>query len=218
MGKTGFSVAADAIEKCLRPWLRERGFAARTRTFNRATADGLTHVINLQMGRFDPPGTVQIPGHRENLYGYFTINLGVFIPEVSLIVHGPRKGWVRECDCCIRARLGALGEGQDEWWPVRPTADVVDDVRGRLAEDGLPWFERYRSREQILEEMAQRHDNWGASPPRILSAIILAARGRSDQARTLLMAQASESLPSNPRHAGYVRELAMKLGVGSIDG
>ena len=35
-----------------------------------------------QMGAFDPPGTTYIPGLRENLYGLFTINLGVYVPDV----------------------------------------------------------------------------------------------------------------------------------------
>ena len=35
------------------------------------------------MGSFDPPGTTHIPGLRENLYGRFTVNLGVYVPEVA---------------------------------------------------------------------------------------------------------------------------------------
>ena len=32
---------------------------------------------------FDPPGTVYVPGLTQDLYGKFTVNLGVYVPEVA---------------------------------------------------------------------------------------------------------------------------------------
>src|SRR5436190_21871644 len=73
----------DGLQAALRPTLQRWGFRGRGRTFNRTTQDGLTQVITFQMGSFDPPGTTHIPGLRENMYGRFTINLGVYVPEVA---------------------------------------------------------------------------------------------------------------------------------------
>lgn len=81
------------------------------------TEDGLTQVVNLQMGASYPPGTVFIPGLRENLHGLFTVNLGVYVPEVAR-QHGggEAKSWVQEYHCCVRARLGELcGDGKEVW-------------------------------------------------------------------------------------------------------
>jgi DNA-binding transcriptional LysR family regulator len=46
-------------------------------------------------------------GLRENLYGIFTVNLGVYVPEVAAN-HGAgcAKNWVQEYNCCIHARQG----------------------------------------------------------------------------------------------------------------
>src|SRR5687768_12815065 len=100
----------DDLQGALRPALKRWGFRARGRTFNRATRDGLTEAISLQMGSFDPPGTTYIAGLRQNLYGKFTVNLGVYVPEVAR--HhggGEAKSFVQEYHCCVRARLGELG-------------------------------------------------------------------------------------------------------------
>ena len=71
----------DAILLDLKPFLKEREFRVRARAFNRTTIDGLTQVVQFQMGSFQPPGTQEIPGLRPNLYGRFTVNLGVYVPE-----------------------------------------------------------------------------------------------------------------------------------------
>lgn len=83
MPKSDFAVAVDSIQKALRPVLKVHGFKAHGRTFNRLTEDGLTQVVSIQMGASDPPGTTYFPGLRENLHGLFTINLGVYVPEVA---------------------------------------------------------------------------------------------------------------------------------------
>jgi hypothetical protein len=81
--KSDIAKSLDGLQAKLRPVLKDYGFRARGRTFNRTTSDGLTQVVNLQMGRFDPPGTTYVPGLRDNLYGKFTVNLGAFVPEVA---------------------------------------------------------------------------------------------------------------------------------------
>jgi hypothetical protein len=219
MAKSTYAQAVDDIQNALRSLLSGHGFRVRGRAFNRCTEDGLTQVVGIQMGASNPPGTTIIPGLRENLHGLFTINLGIYVPEVARHhVGGEAKSWVQEYHCCVRTRLGeASGEDSDRWWNCRPDDTVIGDVQHRLETGGLPFLDRFSTRERILAELRDQSENIGAStPPRIVMAIILAERGQSEHARELLAQQALET--RNPGHAGYVREFANKLGVGSLDG
>jgi hypothetical protein len=197
--------------------LKEHGFKSRGRTFNRETPDGLTQVINLQMGSFDPPGTTYIPGLRENLHGLFTVNLGIYIPEVAeLHGGGPAKLWVQDYNCAIRSRLGpASGSAKDLWWHARNESDVIADVQSMLLSYGLLFLDRFDSRDCILAELAGHGKNLEyCSVPRIISAIILTKRGEVSAARELMTAQTQETL--NRNHPAYVRELAARMGLGEI--
>jgi hypothetical protein len=219
MTKSAYSEAVDAIQAALRPVLHQRGFRVRGRTFNRVTEDGLTQVVNLQVGPSDPPGTTYIAGLRENLHGLFAVNLGVYVPEVAEKHGGGRaKSWVQEYHCGVRARLGELvGEGKEVWWHARAEEAVIADVRRCLEEVGLPFLDRFATRDKILLEWEGRSENMGASsPPRLVLAIILAERGRQEEAHRLLAQQVHET--RNPGHPQYVRTLAEKLGLGSLDG
>jgi hypothetical protein len=212
-----FVKEVDAIQRALKPALAEHGYRARGRTFNRLTDDGLTHVVNLQTGASDPPGTTCIPGLRENLHGLFTINLGVYIPEDA----GWRgltaaKSWVQYFNCSIRERLGlATGSVKDIWWQARCDADVVADVQSNLLSYGLMFLARFESRDEVLRELKGHGANLSyCAVPRVVSATILAERGDKAAATELMAAQAGETL--NRHHPAYVRGLAKRMGLGEI--
>ncbi len=214
-GKSTYAWAVDGIQGALRPFLRSCGFQSRGRTFNRVTEDGLTQVVGIQMGRSDPPGTTYIPGLTENLHGLFTVNLGIYVPEVAR--HhggGEAKSWVHDYNCCVRARLGEVPGEEGIWWNARFNDTVVDDARRCLELGGLPFLERFSTRDKILAELLDRSDNVFYSPPRIVMAIILAERGQRDRARELLAQQVLET--RNPGHPAYVRELAKKLRIEGL--
>ena len=199
--------------------MNAHGFRVRGRTFNRATCDGLTQVVNIQMGASDPPWTTYFPGLRENLHGLFTVNLGVYVPEAAKHHGGMQaKSWIQDYHCCIRARLGeACGAASDVWWPASSESVVIDDVHLRLETGGLSFLDRFATRDDILSEWAKSADNVGASsPPRIVMAIILSVRNQKDKARDLLAQQVLET--RNPGHPEYVRSLAKRLGIGGLDG
>lgn len=209
----------DGLQRKLRPFLQRRGFRVKRRTFNRTTADGLTQVVNFQMGTFDPPGTTYIPGLRENLYGKFTVNVGVHVPEVAQVHGGYRtRDFVREYGCCVRARLGQLGpEHEDRWWEIRDDEQIAAELELRLEQDAFPFLARFESRDMLLNEFSQMIDEGvpgfvGGGPPRIICAIILAARGQHKDARELLADQVRNS-QTHPGHAEYVRTLTGKLGL-----
>ena len=147
--------ALGQLQRAIGADLKALRFKVRVRTFNRLTDDGLTQVINLQSGPFPPPGTVTIPDLREDLYGRFTVNLGVYVPEVGLYTL-PARTFVTESYCCIRARLGHLGPEQaDLWWEIRSDAGTAHDVSRRLQIYGMPFLERFGSRDRILSEWAR---------------------------------------------------------------
>jgi len=212
--KSAESVHVDAVVAAINHALKLRGFRKQGRTFNRAMPDGLVQVINVQMGPFDPPGTTYHPGLRENLYGRFTVNLGVYVPEVAeyRLARQP-EGFIREYHCTVRERLGPLGpERQDIWWLNSAVEEVGPEILQRLERDGLPYLERHGSRDAILQQWAGKSEIQGSGdPPRIALAIILAGRGQLEEARRLLEAQAQEI--RNPGHPAYVRSLADRLGV-----
>lgn len=219
MKKSDTVEAMDALQALLRPALQQTGFRRRARTFNRVTSDGLTHVINLQMGSFDPPGTVEIPGLRENLYGRFTVNVGVYVPEVARYHGGGEaRSTVQEYHCCLRARLGGLGpERRDLWWRVEPRPEIADELLQRLHRDALPWLGRFDTRDAILSELLPESRNHWTTVPWIVCAIVLAVRGESEAARKLLAAHVRQG--DHPAgHTAYVGELADRLGLTAVDG
>jgi hypothetical protein len=218
MPASEFSKAVDEVQRALRPSLKDLGFKVRGRTFNRVTEDGLTQVVNLQMGASEPPGTTYIPGLRENMHGMFTVNLGVYIPEVSeMHGGGPAKSWVQEYYCSIRSRLGpASGSAQDLWWYARDPTAAVADIQPLLLSYGLLFLDRFRTRDLILGELDGHGENLEhCAVPRIVCALILSKRGHVDSARALMAAQALESR-NNRNHPTYVRELALRMGLGAV--
>lgn len=214
--KSGPTKILDDLQSKLRSFLKQNGFRVRGRAFNRAASDGLTQVVQLQMGRFDPPGTTYIPGFRENLYGKFTINLGVYVPEVAKQRGGIASSFVQEYHCCVRARLRRLGPEQaDIWWDIRLDDAIVGEIRQRLERDAFPFFDRFETRDAILTEWQRAASSPFAGAPRIVCAVILAERGQIADARALLAEQARET--KNPGHPAYVRALAEKLGLGILE-
>lgn len=85
--KSQFVQTLDAIQDALQPLFRQYGFRKRGRSYNSSCSDGIVQVINFQMGQY-PIGKYEIPGLRENLYGWFTVNLGVYLPAVEAIETG----------------------------------------------------------------------------------------------------------------------------------
>jgi hypothetical protein len=203
----------DELQGRLNPLLRQSGFRKHGRTYNRTTVDGLSHVIGLQMGSFDPPGTTYFPGLRENLYGRFTVNLGVYVPEVARDQGGGEaKSVVHDYDCCIRTRLGRTAD-KEFWWKVSVSDPLITEVCGLLQNEAFPFFQRFENRDQIIDEFRTATDNTELmAVSRIVCAIILLNRGEREEARHLLAAQARDHT-RNPGHPAYVMGLAKRLGI-----
>jgi|SRR5579871_969307 len=212
MPKTEAAKAMDDLQLRLRPFLKQHGFRMQARTCNRPTSDGLTHVINFQMGRFDPPGTYFIPGFRENRYGSFTVNIGVFVPEVAQAQYWIKlPAFAQEVYCCLRMRLGQLGGQTNVWWNLPADERTDADLRERFEQHAFPYFARHETRDALLRELEK-----GAASltPRIARAIILAHRGQVRTAKELLEMQIKGV---EKGHQEYVQKISDRLGLGPLD-
>jgi len=214
--KSAFAIAVDDIQSTLRPVLKEAGFRVKGRTFNRRMPDGVIHVLGIQMGAADPPGTTYIPGFRENMHGLFAVNLGIYVPEVSTETNGVDKDWVPEYYCCIRARLGALVRSDKEvWWHAEASTSVIEDLLSAIRGPGMKFFEQFPNRDAVVDLAYRERDRvFFGTPPRITAAVILTRRGDHEKARTLLTQQITET--TNPGHPEYVRKLAQNMGLGQL--
>ena len=150
MTKSASAEHLDLVQKQVTGFLRPLGFRKAGRTYNRASMEGLIQVINLQISRPDPsPPQLRAKGQVTPPSDRFTVNLGVWIPEVSdyHLMH-PRSKTIQEYDCQVRTRLGSLtGSQVDLWWPLDTRwPDSAAEVAKRLQELGLPWLDRFGTR------------------------------------------------------------------------
>jgi hypothetical protein len=181
------------------------GFRKRARRFNRRTPDdGIVHVIAVQLARhegFEAPGS---HGMHPGYYGTYTVNIGVYIPEVAWWPPSP-GGWVAEYDCPISTSIGALlPEPKHTWWPVG-SVDAADVVLDALGSRVLPWLDRLSSVEAIL----RMHD----LAPELLGTHVQASswpyelylsRGRTEEARSAFAAHLAHG-PWSPNAVSNLR-------------
>src|SRR5262245_24798237 len=114
----------DLIKLALVPALKADGYKKKARTF-RCSRDRCVQVVQVQSSQASMRHDVR-----------FTINLGVFFPEVHAIMmpfiqsplgpDGPSQP-----QCQLRERLGTLLAGRDHWWNLVdgvPIDPVVEEV------------------------------------------------------------------------------------------
>lgn len=193
MAETRFAAvmkeAAGAIHRDL---LKPSGFKKQRSTFNRLTDDGLVQVVALRMGRHE--FGEDIPPIRVRTYGSFTVDLGIYIPEVAKALgdYAVAKGFVPEVFCAVRKSLSDLGpQGEPAWWSLsKNTPEAIAAwVTERLREVGLPFLEGLATRDDLIAAW-ERHGRDIGLPPRApldIAAVHLAA-GRRDRAEAVLAA------------------------------
>jgi hypothetical protein len=212
--------AANAMKNVVAevaPMLKDAGFRKRRHGFNRRTEDGLIHVIHFQMGPFDPPGTTEIPPFRSNLYGRFTINLGVFCHDMPTSgPPGKKYQWINEYSCHLRKRIGALLPSGDIWWPLDDESFAAQASQATLINHGLPWLDRYATRDGILEAFRRGDRRDLGMPPRApldITALLLAT-GHRAEARIVLQDYLRTDI--NSAHRQVVLQYAADHGLGDL--
>ena len=146
----------DILRLDLASRLKKAGYRKQARNFHAASPDHIK-VVNVQAGRCSDEST-----------GSFTINLGVYFPEVSRLAEAPPfKGKPKEYDCTVRQRLGPLmHDGKDIWWRI-DSSTVCRVLAGKVGTAwnafGRPWLERVSSLAGAHSELVNRKNYFGAA-------------------------------------------------------
>lgn len=141
----------DSIIKAdLAPHLKSRKFRKKARSFYREHNDR-TDVINIQLSLWN---------RGEN--GKFTVNLGVYFPEIAFITDAPPlKGILKEYNCTVRQRIGFLKpRGCDDWWEIDDLTDLKA-ISLQLLNDvkiyGLPWLDKMSELDEVKKEASNNN-------------------------------------------------------------
>jgi hypothetical protein len=217
-----FGKRMDEVQASLDTDLKTHGFRRSKRAYNRGTEPGLVQVIEFQMGRHELPRAEPSPIPslmKRNLYGFFTVNLGIHVLEVRDTIIAPKGPFVSEADCMIRARLGMLidAEGSDLWWPLdRNATELAGTLRPAILGPGLALLDRFATRDAIISGWAALVDAKAKAPRiRLDVGIILAHAGRTHEAATLFREHLQLDA-HHPSHRAYVESLAAKLQLGPL--
>lgn len=201
----------DIIQKEIFLFLKPLGFKKKGRTFNRQTEDGIYQVINIQSGRYEFGDKYVIPGYRENLFGKFTVNLGVMVKEIyELESHNKPKDIYHDYDCQIRERLPHLTIRQDYWWTIsddnnKTATEVIDG----LSSQGLDWLHNFDNRDMICKNIGTFESS--SSRAKLDVAIIELHRDRKKAEK--LFQDYYDNIEIKNGHKEYVKGLADRLGV-----
>lgn len=178
---TAQRVLNQVVAGSLTPILRPLGFKKTGHYFRRPLAQ-CTQVVNVQASNWSTAKELQ-----------FTVNMGVFYPEVLAL--GPFDGWKPspsgppEHKCQLRARLGQfMPGGEDKWWTIHAVDDagpVANELRDVFKAHGLPWLEAVSS----FEDARLRGDTLVAG------------------------AQLASLLTSSPAHTARLRVWALQHGL-----
>lgn len=212
--KIDYKKILDEIQKEIHLYLKASGFKKKGRTHNKVLDNGIILVINFQMGQFQFENVVEIPGLRENLYGQFTINMGVFVPELYQKKYNQKsKDFVQEFDCEIRTRLSQKVFGEDKWFPLtsdfRKTSDFIIE---KLKSNGQKWFDRFTDRKKIVTELTQTNAIEFKPNQKLCGAIIELEIDR-EIGEKIFKEYYKEIADDQKGHKNYVKELAEKLNI-----
>jgi hypothetical protein len=166
------AILDEVVKAAIVPQLRPLGFKKAGRTFRRQ-AERCVQVLNVQASAWSSADELR-----------FTINLGVFFPEVSELTGAqqPSAAGPTEPQCQLRERIGTLlPERNDRWWELRVGSDpghVIAEVREAVRAFGLPWLDANMRMETAREKA------W----PRDAIAMCLAMNDRDEAHRRFALA------------------------------
>ncbi len=203
----------DGIQARVSEFLKPLGFRKKGRTFNRETAEGgIFQVVHFQTGPYEL--APEIPPFRMNLYGKFTVNLGVLIKELYDFEdwHKPTK-FYQELYCQARTRLPALLYGKDVWWNLNEGVDnLASIVIDGLKSVGFRYFALYETRTLFRENYGNLND----APPRAKLDIALLVLHADRVEGERLFREYYQGEHQNPGHIDYLKTLANRIGIKLI--
>ena len=215
--KSEYVQAMEAVVASTAPVMKTSGFRKRRHAFNRSRESGVVAVLNFQMGASEPPGTYEIPGFKDTLYGKFTVNLGIAFEEMWKIDLSssakPFPPFLNEYECHLRLRLGKLVTNNgDVWWSLKgDVGRVAREVAGLIEAFAVPWLERFDTRRAVLTAW-ERHERISRENRlALVIAMIYQHEGQVEYAqRTFIEYYRSRHNPE------WLRRLAPQLGITSL--
>jgi hypothetical protein len=211
--KTYVKTSLDHIEKSVCTTLKPLGFKKKGRTFNREIEKGIFQVINFQAGPYPIGHNYEVPGLRENLYGKFTVNLGVCVESLRKLNYpAESKTFYKEYECQIRVRLGTLLKGHEYWWTLGQNIEsITDEVNIGMLTVGNNWFEGIDNKEKIIKNFGNPPYDWSRRAKLDVALIVWL---EDKEKGTKLFNDYLNTIPvSTNGHKEYVEELAKELGI-----
>jgi hypothetical protein len=216
MDRSAKAVISQLLASDVTPVLKPRGFDRRGNTYERVR-DGRHELIHIQ------------PNKWNNRYGgSFTMNLGIFIPDVDRIASlYPLREAPREADCQVRCRIGELGrdglpldrasvDPWRGWWEFAAATDLSTlgtELRPWVEHNALRFFDNLSTGTDILARLRL----YPAPPERVgLREVALAAclggPVLAQQALDVVVAAAS---PGPNRMLRDAARIARRLGLAA---
>jgi Domain of unknown function (DUF4304) len=177
-----YSSNLDSLVSLIRQDLRPLGYRKSKRLFNRLQPDGIIHVIDFQMG-----------ANWSSLWGKFTVEVGVFVPEAfSILYEKEPPKFVRSPICVERERIGTLGKSRkDTWWDLSGNLSIIEkEVSNLLTDSCENYLFQLNSREKLISIWENERTQRKLSQQHVLIlAIIYSYLGKRDQANKLLASE-----------------------------
>ncbi len=133
--------------KCsVTPFLKDRGFKKTRESYIRERGQ-LSWYLGFQRSRWDTSEKLE-----------FTMNCGVFVPEVvARYVNRPQKQSVSLTDCCLYVRIGMLADAKtDLWWSFLQSDEETGDqtiaieIQDAIQNLAMPFLEQFDTREAVV--------------------------------------------------------------------
>ena len=171
-------------------------------------------MISFQMGEYPIGQNYVVPGLRENLYGKFTVNLGVFLPFVGEIEwEKPAPAFIQGSHCTIRNRLSRLALGKDIWFDLGPEVGTLAGTISQLLKQfGMPFLDTFPDYPAVLTYFETHGTLPFQNESRAALEAALAAFHLEDRVKAKMLFL--KALSSN--HEGFrrfVRDMAKRIGI-----
>ena len=203
VSKSKIANLVDEIQELIGPFLIRREYQLRNRTFSRHLDDGLIHLIEFGLAR-----------STSSYYGKFTVDLGIFIPEVySTFEKEEKPKYITTHHCEFVRRLPSLEEGvEDRWWDACEVSNSSNDIVNLLQKYGLPFLESLTTRDNIYQAWQKSGNSIGLPPRgRLTMAIILTKIGRNLEALELIYEEIKNS--EHKQYIEFVKNIANQLDI-----
>lgn len=166
-------------------------------------------VWNRRSGHFIEVIDLQVSGSGDTA----TINAGVLDTDAHAKLWGSEPpASVEEAACTVRARVGELVDGKDLWWRLSDDR-VGERITGAVADRVLPYLERMRSRQEMVQWLTDTQVVKKRYPPPIINlAILHGFLGASAEACALLAEVERKAIGAWRTRAA---EVAERLGCAS---